>query len=67
MHHELAKRSDNGIVVRLLWNAAADCVIVRYRDQRTGDAFVAQVPRSEAMTAFRHPNAFRPACLNVAA
>jgi hypothetical protein len=60
MQHELAKRSHDGIVVRLVWDPLRDCVIVRYRDRRTGDAFSADVPKDQALTAFRHPNAFRP-------
>jgi hypothetical protein len=59
MHHELAKRDEGGILVRLVWDSQRDRVIVRYRDQQTGDAFVADVPRSQALTAFNHPNAFR--------
>jgi hypothetical protein len=60
MQHELARRSDDGIVVRLVWDALEDCVLVRYRDGRTGDAFTARVPRHRALNAFRHPNAYRP-------
>jgi len=60
MHHELATRSYDGIVVRLLWDSLRDRVIVRYRDARTGEAFAAEVPKSEAMTAFEHPNVYRP-------
>ncbi len=60
MYHELAKREHNGILVRLLWDSMRDRVIVRYRDQQTGDAFSADVPKAHALTAFRHPNAFRP-------
>lgn len=65
MQHQL--RSDNGIVVRLLCDSLSDRVIVRYRDLQTGDAFAANVPKGQALTAFRHPNAFRPACLGAAA
>jgi hypothetical protein len=60
MQHELAKRVHDGIVVRLVWDALQDRVIVRYRDQRTGDAFSADVPKEQALAAFRHPNAYRP-------
>lgn len=60
MHHELARRSHDGLVVRLLWDALRDRVIVRYRDIRTGDAFTAEVPRDQALAAFEHPNAYRP-------
>ena len=60
MQHELAKRIHDGIVVRLVWDALRDRVIVRYRDERTGDAFSADVPKDQALVAFRHPNAYRP-------
>jgi hypothetical protein len=60
MQHELAERSEAGIVVRLVWDSDADRVIVRYRDLRTGDAFATDVPKSQALAAFRHPNSFRP-------
>jgi len=60
MKHELAERSDDGIVVRLLWDSLRDSIVVRYRDERTGDTFDADVPKSRALAAFRHPNAYRP-------
>ena len=60
MLHELAKRNHDGIVVRLLWDSLRDSVVVRYRDERTGDRFVADVPKSQALAAFHHPNVFRP-------
>jgi hypothetical protein len=59
MHHELAQRTEDGIVVRLLWDEATDRVLVRYTDTRTGDAFSTEVPNAEALEAFRHPNAYR--------
>jgi hypothetical protein len=67
MQHELAKRIEQGIVVRLLWDSLQDRVTVRYRDERSGEAFAAEVPRNEALHAFRHPNAYRPAILAAAA
>lgn len=59
MHDELAQREIDGIVVRLLWDALNNSVIVKYRDSRTGDAFDVQVPRNRALDAFNHPNAYR--------
>lgn len=59
MQHELAERSDAGIVVRLLWDEEEDRVFIAYRDDRTGDSFRADVPRDQARTAFEHPNAYR--------
>jgi hypothetical protein len=67
MQRELAKRNGQGIVVRLLWDSLHDRVLVRYRDTRSGDAFVAEVPRAEAMNALNHPNAYRPELVAVAA
>ncbi len=67
MYRELAKRSQNGVVVRLLWDATDDRVFIRYRDHRGGDAFSAEVPKSEALAAFHHPNLFRPNCIAAAA
>jgi hypothetical protein len=66
MQHELAKRTADGIVVRLVWDALQDRVIVRYRDRRTGDAFIADVPKDQALVAFRHPNAFRSSLASAA-
>jgi hypothetical protein len=60
MFHELAKRSCDGILVRLLWDSLGDRVIVRYRDNKTGDAFASEVPKDQALTAFSHPNVYRP-------
>jgi YD repeat-containing protein len=59
VYRELAERDQGGIVVRLLWDARGDRVVIRYRDDHTGDAFVAEVPKTQALTAFRHPNAYR--------
>jgi hypothetical protein len=57
---ELARRSDSGILVRLLWDAATGQTLIRYRDRRTGERFTAEVPAPCALEAFRHPNAYRP-------
>lgn len=56
---ELARRTDSGITVRLLWDRARGQVLIRYRDRRTGDAFTNVVPNPRALDAFRHPNAYR--------
>jgi hypothetical protein len=61
MLYELARRKGSGLIVRLLWDSARDQAVLRYRDRRTGDAFVADVPNRQALVAFRHPNVFRPA------
>lgn len=62
MVDELAKRSHDGLVVRLLWDPLPDQVVLRYRDLRNGEVFAARVPNERALDAFHHPNAYRPAC-----
>lgn len=57
---ELAQRSGNGLIVRLLWDSARDCVILRYRDLQSAESFTTEVPRTQALAAFNHPNAYRP-------
>ena len=59
MHRELAKRANDGIIVRLVWDEHRDRILLRYRDSRTGEAFVAEIPRAEALNAFNHPNVYR--------
>jgi hypothetical protein len=61
---ELARRNESGILVRLLWDAARGQTVIRYRDRRSGDSFVADVPNRRALEAFRHPNAYRPVRLS---
>jgi hypothetical protein len=61
---ELARRNESGILVRLLWDAARGQTMIRYRDRRSGDSFVADVPNRQALDAFNHPNAYRPATLS---
>jgi hypothetical protein len=61
MVYELAQRSEDGLTVRLLWDALRNQVVLRYRDRRTGDAFVADIPNAKALAAFHHPNAYRAA------
>lgn len=63
MFRELAKRTGNGIIVQLLWDSLRDSVLVKYRDERTGDRFIADIPKSQALAAFHHPNAYLPANL----
>jgi hypothetical protein len=60
MVYELAERRQNGLIVRLLWDSLRDAVILRYRDRASDDAFVTEVPRTQALVAFKHPNAYRP-------
>lgn len=58
--YELAERRACGVIVRLVWDSARNQVVLRYRDRDTGDAFVTDVPNPKALTAFHHPNVFRP-------
>jgi hypothetical protein len=58
--YELAARSECGIRVRLLWDSVRNQVLLRYRDTTNGDRFFAEVPNAAALSAFRHPNAYRP-------
>jgi hypothetical protein len=57
---ELAERTAGGIEVRLLWNCAAESVIVSLFDRRTENQFAFTVESHHALKAFRHPFAFRP-------
>jgi hypothetical protein len=58
---ELAERKSDGLVVRLLWDPDRNQTVLRYRDRRTGDVFLTEVPNAFALVAFEHPNVFRPA------
>lgn len=58
--YELAERKASGVIVRLLWDSGRDQVILRYRDRESGDSFVTDVPNPRALSAFHHPNVFRP-------
>jgi hypothetical protein len=57
---ELAARKSDGLVVRLLWDPARNQTVLRYRDRKTGEAFVTDVPNARALVAFHHPNVYRP-------
>jgi hypothetical protein len=60
MLYELAKRTQDGLVVRLLWDALRNQVVLGYRDERSGERFRVDVPNARALDAFDHPNAYRP-------
>ena len=64
---ELARRSNHGITVKLFWDATQDQILLRYRDAGENSVFTAAVPKAEAITAFEHPNAYRPASTLVVA
>ena len=55
---ELDHRFADGIDVRLLWNSYTDRVSVAVHDERTDEAFVLEVPGSDAREAFNHPYAY---------
>jgi hypothetical protein len=57
---ELAERKSDGLVVRLLWDPVRNQTVIRYRDRKSGDTFVTDVPNGLALAAFEHPNAYRP-------
>ena len=52
---ELAKRSDDGIEVRLLWKRPTREVVLEVTDDRSGRACEVQVPDDRALHAFDHP------------
>jgi hypothetical protein len=53
--HELARRTNDGIEVRLLWNSQTDRVSVTVQDERSGEGFELQVDSTDALEAFHHP------------
>jgi len=55
---ELDHRHDDGVDVRLLWNARTDQVSVAVEDERSGEIFVLDVPGSDAREAFTHLYAY---------
>jgi hypothetical protein len=56
--YELAFRKSDGIEVALLWDGAADRVLLNVRDARAGEWFVSTVDGAHALDAFRHPFAY---------
>src|SRR5436305_8939733 len=55
---ELDHRTSDCIEVRLLWNSRTDAVSVAVEDGRSGEAFLVEVPGSDALYAFHHPYAY---------
>jgi hypothetical protein len=57
----LADRTTDGITVKLFWDetgvAGAD-IVVTYEDRKHGIAYTLRPPRSRALDAFHHPNAY---------
>jgi hypothetical protein len=58
---ELDHRAGDGVDVFLLWNAAADRIVVAVSDARTGEAFDLTVQADQALDAFHHPFAYAAA------
>jgi hypothetical protein len=58
---EFDARSENGIDVRLLWQASTDRVSVHVADARTGVTFVVAADGANAPDAFHHPFAYASA------
>jgi hypothetical protein len=52
---ELARRTVDGLDIRLLWDAFQDAIMVAVVDSRTGNQWVIPAPRGEALHAFNHP------------
>jgi hypothetical protein len=58
---ELARRSQNGLEVTLLWDAGSNCVSVEVVDERDDRVFVLPVAGRHALDAFYHPYAYAAA------
>jgi carotenoid cleavage dioxygenase-like enzyme len=57
---ELDRRTSDGIVVTLLWDAASDRVSIAVTDAHANDTFAFEVEAAEALPAFHHPYAYAP-------
>jgi hypothetical protein len=62
---ELARRSNDGIDVTLLWSPQTDRLFIAVQDEREGDRFRREISPADALDAFNHPYAYRkdPSCL----
>jgi hypothetical protein len=58
---ELDRRSGGGIDVVLRWHPETDSVSIAVEDEKTGDRFEFEVAGDQALDAFEHPFAYRPA------
>lgn len=52
---ELASRSSGGLTVSLYWRPEDDQVLVHVSDDLTGERFVLEPPRADALDAYYHP------------
>ena len=55
---ELAERSSNGMLVRLLWRQGTSVLWVEVRSRDADQALAIPVPPERALDAFRHPYAY---------
>lgn len=55
---ELARRSDGGVGVTLIWNSATDTVSVQIHHPATDERIEFAVARASALDAFHHPFAY---------
>jgi hypothetical protein len=58
---ELDRRTNDGIHVRLLWNAHTNRVSVAVEDERSGESFESEIDSADALAAFHHPFAYAQA------
>jgi hypothetical protein len=58
---ELARRRGAGIDVVLRWHPETDSVSIAVEDEKNGDSFEVEVAGDQALDAFEHPFAYRPA------
>lgn len=56
---ELHSRTNDGMLIRMLWSADENRVFVAVDDQKTGETFSVEVPEGERpMHVFAHPFAY---------
>jgi len=56
---ELARRRNDGLDIRLLWDSESDQVTVSLHDARSGEGFELEVgPDERALDVFHHPFAY---------
>jgi hypothetical protein len=54
-YRELAFRANDGLEVRLLWNAREDRLVVAVSDEHSGEHFVLDAASDKALETFYHP------------
>lgn len=55
IYRELAARENDGVHIRLLWDASGDRLLLVIEDLRTEEIFELSVPRDRGLDAFYHP------------